>query len=78
MHFCVFEHTILNAYIEVLNQLTNIKNLESSYDLKSKQVDALTDYISISSNLFKTVLVNIYKSLGGGWQTADDAEMSPN
>ncbi len=36
-----YERTILNAYLEVATQLSNISNLEKSYDLKSKQVDAL-------------------------------------
>lgn len=48
-----YERTILNAYLEVSNQLSNISNLEKSYDLKSKQVDALTKSIDISNDLFK-------------------------
>ncbi len=49
-----YEQTVLNAYIEVANQLANINNLEQSYALKSKQVDALTESIKISSSLFKS------------------------
>jgi NodT family efflux transporter outer membrane factor (OMF) lipoprotein len=49
-----YERTILNAYIEVSTQLSNISNLEKSYDLKSKQVDALTRSIDISNDLFKS------------------------
>lgn len=49
-----YERTILNAYIEVANQLSNISNLEKAYDLKSKQVDALTQSIDISTGLFKS------------------------
>lgn len=49
-----YERTILNAYIEVVNQLSNIKNLESSYDLKALQVEALTESIEISNNLFRS------------------------
>lgn len=48
-----YERTILNAYLEVSTQLSNISNLEKSYDLKSKQVDALTKSIDISNDLFK-------------------------
>jgi multidrug efflux system outer membrane protein len=48
-----YERTILNAYIEVANQLSNISNLEKSYGLKSQQVDALTRSIEISGDLFK-------------------------
>lgn len=49
-----YERTVLNAYIEVSNQLSNIGNLEGSYEMKGKQVDALTQSISISTNLFKS------------------------
>jgi multidrug efflux system outer membrane protein len=48
-----YERTIVNAYLEVSTQLSNIGNLEKSYDLKSKQVDALTRSIDISNDLFK-------------------------
>lgn len=49
-----YERTILNAYIEVVNQLSNISNLKKSYDLKVKQVEALTQSINISTGLFKS------------------------
>jgi multidrug efflux system outer membrane protein len=49
-----YERTILNAYMEVSTQISNIGNLEKSYDLKSKQVDALTKSIDISNDLFKS------------------------
>lgn len=49
-----YERTILNAYVEVANQLARISNLENSYDLKEKQVQALTQSITISNDLFKS------------------------
>src|SRR5690606_20829594 len=49
-----YERTVLNAYVEVANQLAKINNLEKSYDLKSKQVDALSQSIGISNSLFKS------------------------
>ncbi|MGP1990689.1 TolC family protein [Zobellia laminariae] len=49
-----YEQTILNAYVEVANQLAKIDNLEKSYDLRSKEVDALTASIDISNRLFKS------------------------
>lgn len=49
-----YERTVLNAYLEVSTQLSRISNLEKSYDLKSKQVDALTKSIDISNDLFKS------------------------
>lgn len=49
-----YEQKILNAYIEVVNRMSKITNLKNSYDLKQKQVDALTQSITISTNLFKS------------------------
>lgn len=49
-----YERTILNAYVEVANQLSKVSNLEKSYALKAKEVEALTQSISISNELFKS------------------------
>lgn len=49
-----YERSILNGYIEVANQLASMSNLGKSYDLKSKQVQALTQSIEISNDLFKS------------------------
>lgn len=49
-----YEMTILKAYIEVVNQLSMINNLQNSYTLKSNQVDVLNQSITISTNLFKS------------------------
>lgn len=49
-----YERTILNAYVEVANQIARIDNLEQSYDLRSKQVQALSRSIDISNDLFKS------------------------
>lgn len=49
-----YERTILNAYIEVTNQLSRISNFSKSYDTKSKEVDILNQSITISNNLFKS------------------------
>ena len=49
-----YERTVLNAYVEVVNQLSNIRNLQQSYDLRKQQVEALNSSITISSNLFRS------------------------
>lgn len=49
-----YEQSILNGYIEVANQLSKINNLEKSYTLRSQQVAALTESISISNSLFRS------------------------
>lgn len=58
-----YQRTVLNAYVEVANQLANIENLEKSYDLQSQQVEALTESISISTNLFKSARANYIEVL---------------
>lgn len=49
-----YEQAILYAHIEVANQLSNIGNLEKSYELKKKQVEVLTRSINVSTVLFKS------------------------
>lgn len=49
-----YEQTILNAYVEVANQLSNIQNLQQTYNLKAKEVDALTQSVDISNELFNS------------------------
>ena len=47
-----YEKTILNGYIEVANQMSNINNLQKSYDLKNQQVKALTESIDFYNYFF--------------------------
>ncbi len=49
-----YEKTVLNGYIEVVNDLSNIKNLKQNYKLKDKQVKALTKSIEISNKLYQS------------------------
>lgn len=49
-----YERSILNAHIEVANNLAYVNNLARSYDLKAKQVQALTQSIAISTTLFRS------------------------
>ena len=58
-----YEKTILNGYIEVANQMSNISNLQKSYDLKAKQVKALTESIEISNALFKSARADYFEVL---------------
>lgn len=48
-----YEQKVINAYVEAANQISNIQNLQSAYELKKQQVDALTECVDISVNLFK-------------------------
>lgn len=49
-----YERSILNAYIEVANQLSNINNLQQSFSFKQQEVEALNTSITISNNLFRS------------------------
>ncbi len=49
-----YQKTILNGYVEVANELSNISNLEKIHALKTEEVRALTTSIDISSDLFKS------------------------
>lgn len=49
-----YERSILNAHIEVVNQLSRIDNFAKSQDTKSKEVEILTQSITISNNLFNS------------------------
>lgn len=49
-----YERSILNAYNEVVNQLSGIDNYTKSHDTKAREVDILSQSISISNNLFKS------------------------
>ncbi|UEG49728.1 TolC family protein [Ferruginibacter lapsinanis] len=58
-----YEKTILNACIEVSTELSNLSNLEKTYQLKSKEVNALTASIDISNDLFKSARANYFEVL---------------
>ncbi len=49
-----YERTILNGYIEVVNQLSFVQNAQKSYETKSREVDILTQSVSISNSLFQS------------------------
>jgi NodT family efflux transporter outer membrane factor (OMF) lipoprotein len=49
-----YEQTILNAYIEVANQLSQIANTRKSYETKAREVKLLTESITISNSLFRS------------------------
>lgn len=49
-----YERSILNAYVEVINQLSKINNYGASYQLRQQQVDVLTASVEIAGSLFKS------------------------
>ncbi|OLY91146.1 efflux transporter, outer membrane factor (OMF) lipoprotein, NodT family [Cnuella takakiae] len=49
-----YEQTILNAYVDVLNQLSKIENASKSYDTKRQEVELLMQSVNIANNLFNS------------------------
>jgi len=49
-----YEKTVLNAYVDVLNQLSKMNNYAQSYETKSKEVEILLHSVSIANNLFNS------------------------
>lgn len=49
-----FESKVLNAFVEVANQVSKIDNLQKSYDLKEQEVQVLNVSIKIANDLFKS------------------------
>jgi NodT family efflux transporter outer membrane factor (OMF) lipoprotein len=48
-----FEQTLLKAYTDVLNQVSNIKNMQQAFDKKKQEVVLLDEAIVIANSLFK-------------------------
>ncbi|WP_419868596.1 TolC family protein [Chryseobacterium sp. CT-SW4] len=94
-----YDKTILNAYLDIANLMSKVKNMDQYYQLKSAETDALDQSIDIANQLFRnsradylevlmnqrdaldakmelieakqkqlSTVVDIYKSLGGGWK----------
>jgi NodT family efflux transporter outer membrane factor (OMF) lipoprotein len=49
-----YERSILNAYLDVANQLAKVDNYNKSFETKSQEVDLLVKSIGISSSLFNS------------------------
>jgi outer membrane protein, multidrug efflux system len=53
-----YQKVIVNGYIEVYNQVLQIKNLQQIFDLKTQEVSALTEAIRVSSLLLRANRAN--------------------
>ena len=58
-----YQKVLLSSYVEVANEVSNISNLEKLYSVKSKEVEALTKSIDISTDLFKSARANYLEVL---------------
>ncbi|KZE74104.1 efflux transporter outer membrane subunit [Myroides marinus] len=94
-----YDKRIVNAYLDIANQMSKIQNMQKVYEYKDSEAKTLTASVDISQELFKAsradylevlmtqreamdaklelvetkskqlnAVVDIYKSLGGGWQ----------
>lgn len=48
-----YERTLLQAFTDVSNQLSNLENMTSGYDVRSRQVGKLQNSVDLSNMLFK-------------------------
>jgi outer membrane protein, multidrug efflux system len=49
-----YERSILNGYIEVSTELSNLKNFDTIFNLKRKETDTLSASVNIASELFRS------------------------
>lgn len=49
-----YERSILNAYVEVVNELSKMDNFAKSFETKNREVEKLTQSIDISNKLFSS------------------------
>lgn len=49
-----YQKTILNAYVEVANQLASQQNLQQVFSLKKQQTDTLKQSVGVSNELYKS------------------------
>jgi multidrug efflux system outer membrane protein len=48
-----YEQTLLKAYVDVLNQVSNIRNMQQAFDMKKAEVVLLDESIVAANSLFK-------------------------
>jgi outer membrane protein, multidrug efflux system len=58
-----YQKRLLNAFVEVNNELAHINNLEKRYSFKAKEADVQTLSISIANDLFKSARANYLEVL---------------
>lgn len=58
-----YQKTIINGYVEVANEMSNINNLQQLYQTKSNEAEALTTSVDIAKELFKFARANYLEVL---------------
>lgn len=49
-----YEQTVLSAYVDVLNQVSRVRNFTLSYQAKSQEAEILMQSVTIANNLFRS------------------------
>ncbi len=58
-----YQKSILNGYVEVTTELSNINNLEKMHEVKAKEVEVLNRSVSIATDLYKAARANYLEVL---------------
>lgn len=58
-----YQKVTLNAFVEVSNELSNIKNLSEAVRLKSNEVETLNQAVKVANDLFKAARANYLEIL---------------
>lgn len=58
-----YQKAILNGYVEVMNELSNIENLKQINTLKNQQSEVLTSSVDVSTELYKSAKANYLEVL---------------
>lgn len=58
-----YQKIIMNSYMEVYNEMVNLKSVEQALDLKNREVNALNSAVNSSNILFKTGRANYLEVL---------------
>jgi outer membrane protein, multidrug efflux system len=58
-----YHETILNAYVEVANELSNMQSLQASYSLKEQQSNLSEKSVETSTELYKHAKANYFEVL---------------
>ncbi len=61
--FYNYQESVIKAYVEVYNEMADLKNLQKVRDLKSQEVDVLNKSIETSTELFRTGRANYLEIL---------------
>ncbi len=69
--FTQYQQSILGAFVETYNQITNLRNLDEQFALKLEQSAAISSAVDISADLFRTGRANYLEVLAAQQNALD-------